>query len=38
MTETVFWTLVFFGIDAGAVVVLITMAIRNDRRKAQQDT
>lgn len=37
MTETIFWTLVFFAIDGGAVVGLIAFAIRNDRRKARQE-
>lgn len=35
--EILIWTLVFFGIDIGAVVWLSTIAINSDRKKAVED-
>ena len=33
--EIVIWTLVFFGVDIGALVWLSTIAIRKDKVKAR---
>ena len=35
--EILIWTLVFFGVDIGALVWLSTIAITSDRDKVQGD-
>lgn len=36
-TEILIWTLVFFGVDIGALVWLSTIAITSDRDKVHDD-